>query len=103
MGNGDGTFTLGASLDLDDPAPIQVADVNGDGKLDLVTDTYVNSVSSLAILLGNGDGTFQHPITVATPGGGAISGVADFNGDGLLDFAIQASPQSSVLLQAPSK
>lgn len=102
LGNGDGTFTVGTSLDLGSASPVQIADVNGDGKLDLVSGTYVNGISSLAILLGNGDGTFQNPITIPTPGGGAISGVADFNGDGLLDFPISAS-QSFVLLQTPSK
>lgn len=103
LGNGDGTFTVGTSLNLSTQGTAaQIADVNGDGKLDLVSGTYANNISSLAILLGNGNGTFQNPIKFATPGGG-ISGVADFNGDGLLDFAIEGGPQNSVLLQTPSK
>jgi hypothetical protein len=102
MGNGDGTFILGASLDLGNQAPMQIADVNGDGKLGLVTGTSINGTPGLAVVLGNGDGTFQKPITFALPGGGAVYGVADFNGDGLLDFSIE-SANSYVLLQAPSK
>jgi len=102
LGNGDGTFTVGSSLDLGGESPVQIADVNGDGNLDVVSGTYVNGISSLAISLGNGDGTFQSAITIATPGDGAISCVADFNGDGLLDFAMEAS-QSFVLFQTPPK
>ena len=102
LGNGDGTFTLGQSFNLGAESPVEVADVNGDGKLDLVSGIDVNGIPSLAILLGNGDGTFQNPIAIAIPGGGEISGVADFNGDGLFDFAIESS-QSFVLLQTPSK
>lgn len=104
LGNGDGTFSPGVSFELHDwTAQAFIADVNGDGKLDVVTSANLNNTSSLAIALGNGDGTFQNPITFPTTGGGAVSGVADFNGDGLLDFSIAAAPNSYVLLQAPSK
>jgi len=104
LGKGDGTFTVGRSLNLGSATfLVYVADVNGDGKLDLVSSPYGNGTTSLDILLGTGDGSFQNPISIATPGGGTISGVADFNGDGLLDFAVDSSPQSTVLLQTPSK
>ena len=36
----------------------------GDGKLDLVTSNY--TANALSVLLGNGNGTFQSPTTVAT-------------------------------------
>ena len=43
---------------------IGIADLNGDGKLDIaVANSGSNSVS---ILLGNGDGTFQPPLSFAT-------------------------------------
>src|SRR5947199_257311 len=66
LGNGDGTFrpvhtyaTAGAISHS-----IAVADVNEDGKPDLiVTNQHVNDNScasaAVAILLGNGNGTFQ--------------------------------------------
>src|SRR6185437_16361513 len=67
LGNGDGTFTQAAQSPISlgqDLSAIVVGDFNGDGKLDLaVTDETANTVS---VLLGNGDGTFQTPITIAT-------------------------------------
>jgi hypothetical protein len=44
------------------PQAIQLADVNGDGKLDIVTSCYVDEDNS--VLLGNGDGTFALGTTI---------------------------------------
>src|SRR5260370_743671 len=46
-----------------DPASVAVGDFNGDGKLDLAAANY--SSKSVAVLLGNGDGTFQAPLNFA--------------------------------------
>ena len=91
LGNGDGTFSFGPSPVFATgaaPQAIATADLNNDGKLDLV---IANSQgSSLTILLGNGDGTFTpasgSPVTVGTQPS-AIA-VADLNGDGKLDVAV---------------
>jgi FG-GAP-like repeat len=51
-----------------------------------------NGTQTLNILLGNGDGTFQNPITFAAGVGAGDMGIADFNNDGRLDFANRWQP-----------
>jgi Calx-beta domain/FG-GAP-like repeat len=85
-GNGDGTFAAAAQFFATDADSISVnvADLNGDGKPDLVTG---NSNGSGSVLLGNGDGSFQAVRNYS--GAGAV--VGDFNGDGSLDLAVGTS------------
>src|SRR5438132_1247119 len=71
-----------------------VADVNGDGKPDLVVANACGSSSTcstggVAVLIGNGDGTFQAPMNYASGGAFAYSvAVADVNGDGKPDVVV---------------
>jgi hypothetical protein len=58
-------------------------DFNGDGILDMVICCVANS---MAVLLGNGDGTFAAGAALAAPG--AAVAVADFNGDGFADLLV---------------
>jgi hypothetical protein len=104
LGRGDGTFAPEQTLTVPtgtgvNIGSVQIADVNGDGKADLLV--AGSSDSRLSVLLGNGDGTF-------TPGGtynasrlGAGLAAGDLNGDGKLDIANTAFDQTnevSVLL-----
>jgi hypothetical protein len=88
LGNGDGTFTLGASytLDLTSALAIAAADLRNNGKTDLAVAALQSP--GLVVLLGNGDGTFQLPVYYDFPGSTSSVTVAvgDMNGDGIPDL-----------------
>ena len=80
------------------PEKIQLVDMNGDGKLDLVSaNTGTNDV---AVATGNGDGTFgsKTSFDLAVPAYALATG--DFNGDGQVDIAagLNWTPDVAVLL-----
>jgi len=91
LGNGDGTFQPVTTYDSagTSPSALTIGDLNGDGKPDLVLGNFYplrGNSTTVAVLLGNGDGTFQPAVTYYS-GGNQLFAVAsgDLNGDGNLD------------------
>ncbi len=90
LGKGDGTFTQGASISLTNiqsaPQTILPADFNLDGKIDLAVTLESPDAESgqIAVLLGNGDGTFQPAIFGPLESSSLTA--ADLNGDGVVDI-----------------
>jgi Bacterial Ig-like domain (group 3)/FG-GAP-like repeat/FG-GAP repeat len=69
------------------PSGVMAADLNEDGKTDLIYTDYgaTPTASTTHILLSNGDGTFA--VGQSIPTAGASIAVADFNHDGHADLA----------------
>ena len=106
FGNGDGTFqnveVVSSPVPQQNYESFGVADLNGDGKPDIWTTD--NGVAIYSIL-GNGNGTFQAPLSF---GGVSASGPmveGDFNNDGKPDFEFTGSCDGisclTVALQSP--
>ena len=81
-----------------------LADVNGDGILDVVTaNGYTAGGSGVSLLLGNGDGTFQPAKTIVAGGNPSFVAVGDFDHDGRADIAVANQPDpDSALIPAPA-
>jgi uncharacterized repeat protein (TIGR01451 family) len=77
-GTGNGFFDYSYS--------VAVGDFNNDGKADLVVTDL--SSSSLAVLLGSGDGTFRPGVSYDAGLNPTSIAVGDFNGDGKMDLAV---------------
>jgi len=78
LGNGDGTFKLGTPVSVSSSQVIAVADFNGDGKPDVLE----QGTGTLLVMLGNGDGAFQAPISTASGASFFAVAATDLNGDG---------------------
>lgn len=105
MNNGNGTFTRHVLTNVVYPPNVtacfsaKIADVNGDGKPDLVIINCTGEnapngdpigPSTLHVYLGNGDGTFRAltPQAVSPTLDAVILVAADLNGDGKADLVI---------------
>jgi hypothetical protein len=98
LGNGNGTFAAGLNMSLGVETFLNsLTDINGDGKPDLVTETFKKGLS---VYLGNGDGTFAGPLNTVVSDAHYGVAVGDLNGDGRPDFVVPdySTPTFTVLL-----
>jgi FG-GAP-like repeat/Abnormal spindle-like microcephaly-assoc'd, ASPM-SPD-2-Hydin len=109
LGHGDGTFGSPASIAL--PANyvgnfLYTADVNGDGKLDLISGNNLATPSggeadgTFSVFLGNGDGTFMSPVNyqIGSPSYLGSMAIGDVNNDGKLDVIAGTSGNDLLFL-----
>ena len=102
LGKGNGTFRppVTYSSGGQSAVSVAVADVNGDGKLDLLVANQSgenNGDGSVGVLLGNGNGTFRPPVTYDA--GDSVTSslaVADLKGNGKQDLVVTNSGHATV-------
>jgi hypothetical protein len=86
LGVGDGSFHAAHTVKSGkEPRYIQAADLNHDGKMDLVMTDF--SSISVDVMLGGGNGKFGAPIVTPVSQAGNFA-IADLNGDGRLDVVL---------------
>jgi len=99
MGNGDGTLAPLNEIATDGGATsIAVADMNSDGKADLVVSTCEEmcDASHIAIFTGKGDGLFEPFSETRIEGVAYNILLADFNSDALPDVAASDYPNARI-------
>ena len=92
LGKGDGTFQAATDYTVGTtPETVTVADLNGDGKPDVIVGN--RNSGNISVLLNAGNGTLLPAVNYATPVTGTPESIAvsDFNGDGVPDIAVAIS------------
>jgi hypothetical protein len=98
LNQGDTTPPLAVTTAINlNPVRLVAVDLNNDKKLDLVTSGVSGGSAGIAVLFGNGDGTFQSPVfyPIVSPGNNIVA--ADLNGDGYPDLAFITAPSLTSL------
>jgi hypothetical protein len=96
IGNGTGGGTAGApfSLPFGTASGVVSGDFNGDGQQDFAVIFQLDN--KISTFLGNGNGTFQAPTTLATGSTPVSAVVGNFNGHGKIDVAVANSGDNTI-------
>ncbi len=95
-GVGDGTFTFSSHVPTATrPYDVTLADLNGDGHLDVLI--TLQDSGGLWVRLGHGDGTFGTAASLTNGSPGSVR-VVDFDGDGKLDLVVTQGDMNQVEL-----
>src|SRR5271157_709151 len=106
LGKADGTLAPAVFYPAGiQPVAVAVGDFNGDGRQDLAiaNQNCASSFScgangSVSILLGNGDGTFQSQVVIASGMQPSSMAIGDLDADGKLDLVISNGALKSILV-----
>jgi hypothetical protein len=95
--NGNGTFQPPVTVTLPagaNPGFLKLADVNGDGKPDIIESNF--GTGTVGVLLNDGHGGFSAPTYTNVGSGPAGLAVGDINGDGFPDIVVGNTGDNTV-------
>jgi hypothetical protein len=95
--NGNGTFQSPVTITLPagaNPGFVALADVNGDGKPDIIESNF--GVGTVGVLLNDGHGGFSAPVYTTAGSGPAGMALGDINGDGSTDIIVGNTGDNTV-------
>jgi hypothetical protein len=111
LGQGDGTFSppvyypINGDAGRADPSVPVVADLNGDGHVDVVVADY--DVNLVSVLYGVGDGTLEPVLNISLPNTNAVEpgtiATGDFDRDGKTDLVVGSIGRGSQLFLIPGQ
>ena len=96
-GNGDGTFTAGTPIPLSNYGAVAVADLNADGKLDIIA-YGGQAAATAAVLLNNGTG-FKPAVVYGSVSATSLA-VGDVTGDNKADLVFSQNGPAGVFVLA---
>ncbi|MCK6555502.1 VCBS repeat-containing protein [Candidatus Binatia bacterium] len=102
VGLGEGKFEAMPEIEVDcddvdcTPVALGIADLNGDGKLDIAVAN--ESGSNVSILLGDGNFEFTAGAIVPASGNPEAIAIADYNADGKLDIATSSDSDDRIVV-----
>jgi len=99
VGSGTGTFGAGKALPTVSTIPLHMvaADINGDGKMDLVIGNCCG-LAAMSVLFGKGNGSFMTEQIFQVAGSPSQIAVADLNGDKRPDIVISSGNAAGMLV-----
>lgn len=103
LGNGNGTFQAARTYVTQFAGPqsdVSVADIDGDGNLDVASTDYTSGTGTLRVFLGNSDGSLKASVSYAALGTDSRDvELHDFDGNGTIDAFVvdNAANQYTIL------
>ena len=98
--NASGTLDPVSLHPTDDSGRVRIADLNHDGRLDIVGTGW--ATDTVGVLLQQADGTLAAPVVYSAPAVGGDLEVGDLNGDGWADVAVLGSGATRRLSALPA-